>query len=256
MDMLITTKVLARMVFPVPLVLELLGAGLFCLWFMRWKRSGATLVGAGLALLLFFSLPGLVSPLLVAPLEKEYPPMDVSSQAATDPKWIVVLGGGNDSSPERPLSGHLTRSSLRRLMEGLAQLGRLPRARLLVSGGVVDGWEGDGPVMARLAEELGIPSERIVVDAASRNTRAQARMIAATVGDAPFVLVTSAMHMPRAMLECSALGLAALPAPTDYLGVLPEDGFLTRWVPSAGGLVLSESAMNEYLGMAWFLVRR
>jgi uncharacterized SAM-binding protein YcdF (DUF218 family) len=87
------------------------------------------------------------------------------------------------------------------------------------------------------------------VEGQSRDTRdnagLSAPMLAAAQVDT-IVLVTSAMHMPRAAALFRSRGLTVIPAPvTDYS---PADGVYTRWLPSAGGLDDSRNAVYELLG--------
>ena len=72
------------------------------------------------------------------------------------------------------------------------------------------------------------------------------------VGEAPFLLVTSASHMPRAMMLNRKAGLNPIPAPTARRAAgttLKSDPAF--WLPSAGALEMSERAIHEYLGIAW-----
>ena len=71
------------------------------------------------------------------------------------------------------------------------------------------------------------------------------------IGNEPFVLVTSASHMPRALKLAQSRGLHALPAPTDHAARRLYWDRVTDYFPSADGLYRSERACYEYLGLAW-----
>ena len=65
------------------------------------------------------------------------------------------------------------------------------------------------------------------------------------------VLVTSAVHMRRALALFRKTGVDALPAPTDYLsqsspGIRPSDFF-----PGPRRVKAADAVAHEYLGLAW-----
>jgi uncharacterized SAM-binding protein YcdF (DUF218 family) len=60
------------------------------------------------------------------------------------------------------------------------------------------------------------------------------------------LLVTSAVHMPRALAEFRAAGVDALPAPAPALG--PARGGLGAWLPEPRALERSRDALYELLG--------
>ena len=73
-------------------------------------------------------------------------------------------------------------------------------------------------------------------------------MIRDIVLDDPFVLVTSATHMKRAVALFNFHGLDPIPAPTYFL--IKESDRVTP-MPSSGSLGKSEAAFHEYLGIVW-----
>jgi uncharacterized SAM-binding protein YcdF (DUF218 family) len=68
-------------------------------------------------------------------------------------------------------------------------------------------------------------------------------------------LVTSAWHMPRAMLAFARAGIHAVPAPTGYL---TGDARLTPsdFLPGFEPLDNSATAIREYIGLAVYAARR
>jgi uncharacterized SAM-binding protein YcdF (DUF218 family) len=253
MDLLFALKkIAARFLFPLPVVMELLLLGLILLWFTRKQKAGKVLVTCAAVLLLFLGT-GILSKPLLSPLEDAYPSFDAAAHAHQDLRWVVVLGGGGFSSPH-PLPTGLTSESLFRIIEGLRILRQLPEAKLLVSGGWTWTPDTDANRMRTLALSLGVDEERIVVEAETRDTEEQAVEIGRIVGDAPFVLVTTADHMRRSMLLFQAQGLDPIPAPTGH-SYGDEPASLWDLFPWAREIRSAERAVYEYLGMAWSSLR-
>jgi uncharacterized SAM-binding protein YcdF (DUF218 family) len=118
----------------------------------------------------------------------------------------------------------------------------------VVSGGSPGGRARPAEGYARLARALGVADASLVVLDTALDTAQEARAIAARLGNAPFLLVTSAWHMPRAMLQMKLAGAKAIPAPTGQLTGRPMNW--GSWLPSAAGLGRSERALHEYMGLA------
>lgn len=96
---------------------------------------------------------------------------------------------------------------------------------------------------------LGVPPERVTVQPVGRNTVEEIAAVASLVGTAPFLLVTSAAHMPRALAACRAQGLTPIPAPTDFQATEDDDVWTPGDLyPSGAALHQSERATYEYLG--------
>jgi uncharacterized SAM-binding protein YcdF (DUF218 family) len=253
MDLLFALKkIVGRLLLPLPVTLWLLLLGLALLWFTRWQRAGKVLVTCA-AVLLFALGTGFFTRPLLSPLEDAYPSFDAAAHAHKDIRWVVVLGGGSFSA-EHPLPTGMTGDSLFRIIEGLRVLQQLPEARLLVSGGWDWTPDTDANRMRTLALSLGVPEERIVLEAASRDTEEQAVEVGQLLGSEPFVLVTSAYHMRRSMLLFQAQGLDPIPAPTGH-STGTEGPTLWNLFPWAREIQNAERAVYEYLGLAWSSLR-
>jgi len=240
---------------PVPAVLLLALVGLFCLWFTRKQKTGKVFLTISTLFLGLLSY-GAVSDMLAKPLENECPPL-TDFQTLKNIKWIVVLGGGSGVDKALPLSTYLSEASLKRLTEGVFIHKRLPGSKLIVSG--KSGFEGIASVaevMADTAEEWGVDRENIIVEKKAADTKDHVTYVKEIVGNDPFILVTSASHMPRSMALFRKQGMEPIPAPTDYM-VGKREGGLTPGVffPGAGALEKAGRAIHEYLGMMWGKLR-
>ncbi|MCX7934275.1 MAG: YdcF family protein, partial [Planctomycetota bacterium] len=241
-------KIVAPLLFPLPICLLCLLAAAFLCWRGRVK-SGRWLLAAGTAMLALMCFAGLPEA-AVRSLELRYPPLTAPLPAAEAEriKWIVVLGGGVVSHPDLPALSRLTSQTRSRLLEGVRLLAFFPGARLLLSGGRVFEPESEAAVMAAAAAEIGVPAEKIAIEEIGRDTAEEARAVAATIGSDACALVTSAVHMPRAMREFAAAGLHPLPAPCDYLALPNAAWSPADFQPRASRAYLLECAAYEYIG--------
>jgi len=240
---------------PVPACLLLAILGLIFLWFTRRQKTGKVLVTISTFVLGIFSY-GVVVDILAGPLEQRYPPI-ADFQAVKDVKWIVVLGGGSGVDPGLPLSTYLSGVSLSRLSEGVSLHNRLSGSKLIMTGR--SGFEGITPmaeVMGDVAVEWGVKPDDMIIEAEAADTKDHPVFVKEIVGSEPFILVTSASHMPRAMALFRKYGMAPIPAPTDYM-VKEREGGLTPGVffPDADSLEKAERTVHEYLGMVWGKLR-
>ena len=69
------------------------------------------------------------------------------------------------------------------------------------------------------------------------------------LGSQPFLLVTSAYHMPRAMRQMRRAGAAAIPAPGQQLVRVKTGIEWGKLIPGSAGLGKTERAFHEYLGL-------
>ncbi len=134
----------------------------------------------------------------------EHGPLDV--------RYVVVLGSSYEPHDSVPVTAALDYVGLTRIVEGVRLAKRLDAARLVVSGG---GRTGSAIGYAELAHDLGVSSDAIVVNDTPLDTGEEAKQSAQLVGAEPFLLVTSANHMPRAVRLLERAGAHPIPAPTD-----------------------------------------
>jgi uncharacterized SAM-binding protein YcdF (DUF218 family) len=232
---------------PVPVVLTLLGIGLLLLWPLRRPRRGWAVVALATVLLGALSTP-LVSQRLAAPLEATVPML--APEEAPAVRWVVVLGAAHIVSDHRPITSKINATGVVRLLEGIRQWRSQPEAMLVVGG------RGSGQpityaqMAGRLLRAFGVPPGRIRMLNSPTNTAEEAAAARALIGAEPFILVTSASHMPRAIAAYRARGMNPIPAPTHYFTgdhyALP-----THLTPGADNLYVSSAAWHEYLGLLW-----
>jgi uncharacterized SAM-binding protein YcdF (DUF218 family) len=226
----------------------LAGLALLLAWRQR-LRSSMALGALAFVWLWAWSIP-VLSHWLGSVLENQYPQAPVASFEPA--QAIVVLGGGI-----APPSGKSTEIDLKSAADRVWFAARLFHAGkaplMLVSGGSDP--ERDAYSEARASAvflaDLGVPAQAVVLEEASRNTRQNAAFSAALLrarGIKRILLVTSALHMPRAMALFAAQGLQATPAPTDFEAIQSPPAGLLAWLPDAMALDGSGRAMKEIVG--------
>lgn len=196
-------KVLGGMMLPLPLLLLLIALGIALLWFSRFQRTGKLCVSLGWLMLLLLSLQPVADSLL-KPIEDKYPTWRGEKRV----QYVVVLGGGYTWNPDWAPSSNLINNSLPRLTEGIRLWYENPGSKLIFTGAAAK----TNPVStaeagARVAESLGIPRSEILVLDKPKDTEEEAAAVKMAIGDAPFLLVTSASHLPRAMIFFRRAGL-------------------------------------------------
>lgn len=243
-------KAIGGLLLPLPLLLLLMAVGLFLLWFSRWQKSGKILVSVSWLTLLLLSLQP-VADFLLAPLENRYPTWQTQPQQPPA-AWIVVLGGGYTWNPAWAPGSNLISNSLPRVTEGVRLWRENPGAKMIFTGGAARGNpRSSASVAAEVAESLGVPAQDIVTLDSPRDTREEAAAVAKRIGQAPFLLVTSANHLPRAMIFFEQQGLHPQPAPANQLAITSPLNPWERALPAAMWLGHSERAWYESLGRLW-----
>ena len=204
---------------------------------------------------------GGISDRLLGPLEKVYPPYNFESSnnvpsGKGDIRYVVVLGGGHTSDPGLPATSRINESTLNRLVEAIRIYRKNPGSKLLLSGSGIYDPVSNAEIMADVALLLGVDERDIILESVSMDTKAEADIISSIIGEDPFVLVTSASHMPRSLLMFQKLKMRPIPAPTGHR-VKKRQGDMSPGVffPSAGNLEKSEMAFHEYIGIAWAKIR-
>lgn len=243
-------KLISACLLPFPIALALLICGLLLLWFTQRQRLGRILSSLSLVVFLIAGYD-VFSGALIVPLERPYRPLNAEALAAMAPApvAVVVLGSGFRTDTTLPPNDRLSDNGIARLTEAVRLVRMLPGARLIVSDGV-----GQGEALAQTAVIMGVPRARITLEERSNDTSDEARLLPPLVGKDPFLLVTSAAHMRRALALCRKQGLNPIAAATDYAHSASEwtAGDL---LPHAGGFVRADYALHEWIGYWWSRLR-
>lgn len=258
------SKFLPLFLYPAGLTCLLLILALILRRHPRWQTG---LIAAALVVL-WLGGNRLTTMAVVRTLEwRHVPPPDAGIPHADA---IVVLGGGT-RSPEYPRpTAEVGEAGDRVLYAGyLYQHGAAP---LIIVSGAALPWNGqDRPSEAEAMVDLlmltGVPRDAIVLEPRARNTYENAiesLKILDELGIDNVILVTSALHMPRAYAIFAQLPLSVIPAPTDYafsqadweLYSQPQlSTQLLNLVPNADNLEVMTRALKEYIGIVVYRLR-
>jgi uncharacterized SAM-binding protein YcdF (DUF218 family) len=250
------SKLLPLFAYPLGLCSALL---ILALILNKRKRLRSGLIIAAVAIIWIFSNRW-VDLALTRSLEWQYLPAPGAPKAEA----IVVLGGGTYPAqyprPTTEMSGAGDRVFY------AAHLYRDGRAPLvMLSGGTIQ-WMGDtastpAAEMADIITFMGVPQNALLLEDKSQNTHEDAAFSAQMLKDKGIhriLLVTSAIHMPRAMAVFQKQGLEVIPAPTDFKvtqvvwdGLLhgSPESYIINLLPDASDLGSITNALKEYIGL-------
>jgi len=201
----------------------------------------------------------LLPKVLISRLENEYtpfvPPQELSQNI---PCNIVILGAGFTNNKKLPFNDQLAPSALARLIEGIRIHKLIPASKLVVSGPGYHGQISQAEVYKKAAVSLGVDSSAISIINTATDTYEESKKYTENFGtNIPVILVTSASHMPRAMMMFEHQGIKPIPAPTDYH--FKSDTFGgSSWLPSLQNMDQMKIAITELVGTLyakWYLFK-
>ncbi|MCU0521345.1 MAG: YdcF family protein [Anaerolineae bacterium] len=260
----VLSKLLPLFVYPTGLVCVLLIAAVI----LRHRPRASAGITVVALLILGLGANRLVSMTLTRALEWRIPPLTEATRPSADA--LIVLGGGlRQQLAPRP-SHEVGEAGDRVLYAArLYHAGVAPA--LIVSGGEGPlqnpGTVSEAEAMAEMLVTLGVPRDAIVLEDTARNTYENALESAELLGFRGWtrvVLVTSAMHMPRAYAAFTHQNLEVIAAPTDYLLTYSDWDFYTQrdpgvmlmnLLPKAEYLEITERAMKEIIGIFVYHLR-
>lgn len=232
----------------------LCGFGLaFALSFRRgraawsWRRRGVLV--AGFIATYLIGAPAFANA-LIHRIEHRYAPRVALDSDRHPDNLIVVLSAG--WYRWRPGGGEtkMSEDGWERVDAGVKLWRRIGGTLLMAGAPAPDGSDRSAAeAMADVARALGVPPSVVLVEPNSRNTYENFAFSAARLREhrGHLWLVTSALHMPRAMAVAARLGLDPVPYPCFYRAhdLTPR----SFWLPSNAGPALFDDAMHEQLGM-------
>jgi uncharacterized SAM-binding protein YcdF (DUF218 family) len=218
-------------------------------------RRAIIVVGSAFFAASLYAIPFALSRLL-GPQYRPFTRADVGRGNAV----VVVLGAGNETV--FGWNDHITipnSNAAARVLEAWRVYRLIDPQRLITSGGNLgpdDLSEPSGVNMRNRLVQFGVPADRIVIESQSRNTHEEAMLIAPMLKQLKadrLVLVTSAVHMPRALGTFRAVGWNAVPA------VAPDAHYFDPWphfvLPTDHALSFSGDVAHELIGIPYYWLR-
>jgi uncharacterized SAM-binding protein YcdF (DUF218 family) len=221
--------------------------------------SGAyRLCVASTGLLTIAALP-VVGKMAALSLEGQFPAKFIAALPSSD--VAVLLGGAT-----RGVAGSRLEVELGTAGNRVLHAARLYRAgkvrKILISAGGLS-WSGTAPAeadaIATLLMELGVPEIDLLLERQSRTTienAEQSKRVWVEQRFASGLLVTSALHMPRALALFQQAGMDLVPATTDVTVTRPIIGGPLDLIPNASSLVLFGNALHEWTAIAFTRISR
>lgn len=262
-------KLLSIYINPVSITLELLFLGLVLISFSRRRprkppgprdlrvrrflgSTGVFFVGMGMMTIFLCSVDPVANGLTLY-LEAQNPPLPEKEGVPIvkiPPAFIVVLAGGHRSVPEKPTLSRLSHHALARIVAAVDLWKHFPESKFVVTGNPTE-----TSSMRAIAERLGVPTDHLLEENESRDTKDHPKNLKLILGDSPFLLVTSAVHMPRAVGLFRKQGFDPIVAAVDFL-IYPESGEYDPYrtgllLPRVSNLELTSTALHEIGGMVW-----
>ena len=215
------------------------------------RKTGWTL--AGLCFAAFWAAAVLpVGEAAVRHLEERFPqpqalPADIGG--------IIALGGAIDPYLSRARHQLSVGGSIERVLflRKLAQ--DYPAAQLVYTGGsgnLFDQNAKEADYFQTFANLIGWPADRVILEGRSRNTFENATFSKALVTvtpDKPWILITSARHMPRAVGIFRSQGWPVIPYPVDYVTQPKGSEGQALSLNLSQGLGMLDTAAHEVVGL-------
>ncbi len=224
-------KILSAILMPLSIGLFLGFLGLWFLYKENLKKAKLFLTVSFIWIVAISYVP--IANIFIAPLENSN---KIIKDIPKDIKYILLLGGDREN----------------RGWEVLRLYHKIPNSKIITSGYAGSGDIPEAIKTANILIELGIAKKDIIIHSKPKDTKEEAVEIKKLLGAKPFILVTSAYHMPRALALFKKEKLNPIPAPTDYK-IKDSDKILS--VPSGYSLKKTEIAWHEYLGLLWSKLR-
>lgn len=244
----IATRALATLLLP---PLDLLLLGLLGLLLLPWRRmTGVLMLLVSLLGLFVLSMP-VVSTALASLLESR---TSIGGSTA-DAQAIVILGGGTYADAPEYAADTVSAATLERVRWG-ARLQRLTGLPVLVSGGTPFSTRTSeaSQMKAVLTQDFRVEVKWVEEKSLTTFENAHdARALLAREKIDRILLVTHALHMPRARLVFEHAGFHVAEAPTGFTTLRPPG--VLAYLPSARALATSSAVLHEAIGLGWYHLR-
>lgn len=183
-------------------------------------------------------------------LEKRYLPLNPALLNSQSGKiYIHVLGSGYNLDKRLPATTQLANVAKGRLMEAMRLYYQVKNSFLVCSGSALFERESQAEVVKKAAILLGADSSRIITLDTPTTTNEEAVALAKAIGlNSKIIIVTDALHMPRAYKFFVKQGFKPFASPTNYTVSKSENDLGLKWYPTLGNMQLMDMVLHEFAG--------
>ena len=219
--------------------------------FNRYHQKKVAIWLASMTAVIFLSCSTYYLPHYLADqLERKYPPFHLTNiQDDTGKVLILVLGSGYTLDKRLPANAQIGLCALGRLAEGI-RIHRLIKNSVIICCGYSSlGLETQAQVTKRAAVVLGVDEYKIETLNTPSTTREEAGELGSRYAkNSKLIIVSDAIHIPRAMLLFKKEGFHPIAAPTNYKVNAGPNQEAMKWWPSLDNISLMNYVIHEWLG--------
>ena len=206
----------------------------------------------GLLILIFCSLP-IISNKLIFFLEKDYSRKEISNVSKADA--IVVLSGMVSTIKTNGKISYEFNNAVDRILSGIDLFKEDKASFLILTNGKMPWSLGipEGEYLKKFSIKFGIPEDRILLTDNVQNTDQEAKSVRKLLktNKANIILVTSALHMPRAKKVFEATNIKVIPFAVDFRTSIKKITIID-FMPSANSLKDTSNFFREMIGRLYY----
>ncbi len=244
-------KIISALIMPLPALLILGFIGLAMIMFSQRRRFGCLVIFSALTGIFCISYYPISSSLLM-PLERQYNQFSASTDTVD---YIMVLGHGHVVDESISPVSELSQAAMMRLAEGIRIHKMYPGSKVILSGYDGGTETSHARMMAKVAIALSVAKPDIILLETAQDTFEEAEQAAGFVRQKSLVLVTSAAHMERAMIQFERVGLNPIPAPTNYIAQRVIEQPWQKHAPKGQYMQQTELYWHEKVGQWWYWLK-
>lgn len=220
-------------------------------WLTRRKNWQGALFTGTAALLLWLAAASPVADRLVAGFEN-----GLSMPRSLHGDVIILLGGGmNEGVRDLTGKGAPSDEMMTRIVTAVRAQRELHVPIIVSAGAVFPERIPEAYVVKRFLYDLGVAKDMVIVEDKSRDTAENAEYTVALCVRHGFrrpLLVTSALHMRRAITSFAVHKMVVLPLPATLENGPPENYIWTDYLPKVSALERISYVFHEYLGLLFY----
>lgn len=242
--MFILKKILTPFLMPPGIFIGLLICAGIWLFFKKHWKAGFLNCLIGIFMWMLSLSP--VSDMMLRGLESDF---KIPESPSGD--VIILLGGGvYDEAPDLSGIGAPSGDMAGRVITAVRLQKKLGIPIVVSGGSVFKGRKAEAIIVKRFLVDLGVPSDKIIMEDKSRDTIENAKYTMEICKKLKYkkpILVTSACHMKRAIMSFGKVGADVLPVPANFRTWKNKKYGWESYLP--GNFGDANTAIHEYLGL-------